>query len=146
MPPPIPARRKLRLAGVIVAGLLAMVARSLPAVSAATDRTVVMVGAGDIGTCTGGGDAATAALLDRIGGTVFTLGDNAYVDGTAEAFARCYDRTWGRHKKRTGFAVAGNHDYNTRGASAHFDYFGAAAGDPAKGYFARKLGAWQVVI
>lgn len=135
-----------RLAALVVTGLLALVAGPLPAVRAATAGTAVMVGAGDIGTCTGGGDASTAALLDKIGGTVFTLGDNAYVDGTAKEFANCYHRTWGRHKHRTKIAVAGNHDYNTRGASAYFRYFGAAAGDPAKGYYQRTLGAWQVIV
>ena len=38
---------------------------------------------------------ATATLLDGIPGTVFTLGDNAYQDGTAAEFANCYDPTWG---------------------------------------------------
>lgn len=144
MPPP--PRPMSRLAVMIVTGLLALVAGPLPTVPAATPATAVMVGAGDIGTCTGGGDAATAALLDQIGGTVFTLGDNAYVDGTAREFANCYGRTWGRHKHRTSIAVAGNHDYNTLGASAYFRYFGAAAGDPDKGYFQRTLGAWQVIV
>ena len=43
-----------------------------------------------------------SALLDRIPGTVFTLGDNAYVDGTASEYRNCYEPTWGRHKARTG--------------------------------------------
>ena len=139
-------QQAMRLPLAILAGLLAVVAGPLPTVPAATAATAVMVGAGDIGTCTGNGDAATARLLDRIGGTVFTLGDNTYVDGTAKEFANCYGRTWGRHKRRTAFAVAGNHDYNTPGASAYFRYFGDAAGDPAKGYYSRTLGAWQVVV
>src|SRR5918992_4045060 len=144
MPPP--PRPISHLAVVVVGALLAVVAGPLPTVPASTTATAVMVGAGDIGTCTGDGDAATAALLDKIGGTVFTLGDNAYVDGTVKEFGRCYGRTWGRHKGRTAIAVAGNHDYNTPGASAYFRYFGAAAGDPAKGYYHRTLGAWHVVV
>ena len=106
----------------------------------------VLVGAGDIATCAGTGDEATAALLDGIPGTVFTLGDNAYIDGTAAEYANCYEPNWGRHKARTAIAVAGNHDYNTPGATPYYNYFGAAAGDPAKGYYATTVGAWQVIV
>src|SRR3954454_24964177 len=45
--------------------------------------TGVMVGAGDIGMCGTGGADATARLLDSVGGTVFTTGDNAYMRCTA---------------------------------------------------------------
>jgi hypothetical protein len=106
----------------------------------------VLVGAGDIATCTGNGDEATAALLDTIPGTVFTIGDNAYIDGNASEFANCYEPSWGRHKPRTTIAVAGNHDYNTPGALPYYSYFGAAAGDPAKGYYEKTVGAWQVIV
>src|ERR671915_1983863 len=51
----------------------------------------VLVGAGDIGSCRSTGDEATAALLDGIAGTVATFGDNAYPNGSAADFARCYD-------------------------------------------------------
>ena len=70
--------------------------------------TAVLVGAGDIAGCEGRSDTATAKLLDRLPGTVFTLGDNAYPDGTAEQFAQCYEPTWGKHRDRTRPAV-GNH-------------------------------------
>src|SRR5574338_589223 len=55
-----------------------------------------LVGAGDIGFCGLIGDRATSILLDQIPGTVFTLGDNAYPDGTLEDFNKCYASTWGR--------------------------------------------------
>jgi hypothetical protein len=103
------------------------------------------VGAGDIAACDSDGDEKTAALLDEIPGTVFTLGDNAYPSGTPEEFAKCYEPTWGRHKARTRPAV-GNHDYGVRGASGYFDYFGAAAGDRDKGYYSYDLGRWHVVV
>ena len=93
----------------------------------------LFVGAGDIATCANSNDEATARLLDGIAGTVFTLGDNAYESGTATEFATCYAPNWGRHKTRTRPA-AGNHDYNTSGASGYFNYFGAAAGNPGEGY------------
>ena len=73
----------------------------------------VFVGAGDIATCNSTGDEATAALLDSIAGTVFTLGDNAYPTGTLSQFNDCYDPTWGRHKARTRPAP-GNHEYDTQ--------------------------------
>ena len=104
----------------------------------------VFVGAGDIANCSREQDEATAKLLDSIAGTVFTLGDNAYPDGTAAQFTNCYDPTWGRHKSRTKPAP-GNHDYNTAGASGYYGYFGAAAGDPSKGYYSYNLGAWHII-
>jgi len=103
------------------------------------------VGAGDIARCDGTNDEATAALLDGITGTVFTLGDNVYDDGTATEFANCYHPSWGRHKSRTR-PVAGNHDYNTSGATGYYDYFGVAAGPRGKGYYSFDLGGWHVII
>lgn len=105
----------------------------------------VFVGAGDIARCNSDRDEATAALLDAIPGTVFTLGDNAYENGTAADFADCYGPSWGRHKSRTRPAV-GNHEYNTPGATPYFDYFGAAAGPPGKGYYSFALGGWHIVV
>lgn len=106
----------------------------------------VLVGAGDIADCKALSPAAkTANLLDRIEGTVFTLGDNAYENGTARQFADCYHPTWGRHKARTRPTV-GNHEYGTAFANAYFGYFGEAAGDPKKGYYSYDLGKWHVVV
>ena len=105
---------------------------------------VVLVGAGDIASCDGKGAEATAKLLDRIPGTVFTAGDNAYEHGTVEEYTNCYAPTWGRHKRRT-HPVPGNHEYETRGAAGYFGYFGAVAGDTGKGYYSYALGAWHVV-
>lgn len=105
----------------------------------------VLVGAGDIASCTSDGDEATASLLDAIGGVVFTLGDHAYDSGTPIEFAACYEPTWGRHKSRTRPAP-GNHDYVTPAASGYFAYFGARAGDPAKGYYSYDLGSWHIIV
>jgi hypothetical protein len=106
---------------------------------------VVMVGAGDIAKCEIlGGAVATARLLDRIPGTVFTVGDNAYEDGTAEQFEKCYGTTWGRHKDRTR-PSPGNHDYHTDGARPYYQYFGELAGPPNRGYYSYDLGAWHVL-
>jgi hypothetical protein len=104
----------------------------------------VFVGAGDIAACGTNGAEMTARLLDRIEGTVFTLGDNAYDSGSAEQFRDCYDPTWGRHKARTRPAP-GNHDYVTPGAAAYYDYFGESAGPERRGYYSFDLGAWHII-
>jgi hypothetical protein len=107
--------------------------------------SATLVGAGDIASCGSEGDEATARLLDSIPGTVFTAGDNAYEDGSAEDYERCYAPSWGRHKARTR-PSPGNHEYNTPGATGYFGYFGAAAGDPGSGYYSYNLGGWHVVM
>ena len=104
----------------------------------------VLVGAGDIASCSYDADEATAKLLDSIPGTVFTAGDDAYPNGTADQFANCYGPTWGRHKARTR-PSPGNHDYRTAGAAAYYAYFGALAGDSGRGYYSYDLGAWHII-
>lgn len=138
--------RDLGLSGLafVVAGAL-LGQQPAPTATPAAPDDPVLVGAGDIGSCDSDGDEKTAALLDTIPGTVFTLGDHAYPNGTRAEFANCYEPTWGRHRARTR-PVAGNHDYRTRGASGYFDYFGAAAGDRDKGYYSYDLGRWHVVV
>jgi uncharacterized protein YjdB len=106
--------------------------------------SVTFVGAGDIASCSSGSDEATARLLDDIPGTVFTVGDNAYPNGTATDYANCYAPSWGRHKARTR-PVAGNHEYDIPNATGYFAYFGAAAGDPTKGYYSYDLGGWHII-
>lgn len=98
----------------------------------------VLVGAGDISSCTQSNDEATAKLLDSIRGTVFTVGDNVYPDGSSSQFANCYGPTWGRHRNRTK-PVPGNHDYHTAGAAGYIQYFN---NPPA--YYAYNLGTWRI--
>ena len=109
--------------------------------------SVVLVGAGDIASCSGvtNSGEATAKLLDGISGTVFTAGDNAYNNGSAPEYASCYGPSWGRHKSRTHPAI-GNHEYNTTAASGYFGYFGSAAGAGGKAYYSYDLGAWHVIV
>jgi acid phosphatase type 7 len=92
----------------------------------------VIVAAGDIANCAGEGDEETARLVGGIEGTVLTLGDEAYPEGTAQDFRECYEPSWGQFKGRTK-PVPGNHEYETEGASAYFGYFGEAAGNPEEG-------------
>jgi hypothetical protein len=110
---------------------------------------VVMLAAGDIAYCTAApsqtGAAQTAAVLRRVPGVpVLTLGDNAYVDGTAIEFSGCFDPTWGVEKARLRPAP-GNHDYNTANTAGYFGYFGAAAGPTARGYYSFDIGDWHIV-
>lgn len=116
--------------------------------SSAADAHTLLA-AGDIAQCRSAppeqsGAAATAALIERMPGTVLALGDLAYRDGTAQQFRDCYDPTWGRFKART-WPVPGNHDYRTPQAQAYFDYWGARAGATGKGYYALDIGGWRIV-
>ena len=83
-------------------------------------------------------------LADDAISAVLTLGDNQYEEGDAGDFAKSFDVTWGRFKEKIK-PVAGNHEYETSEAAGYFDYFGPAAGDPAKGYYSYEVGAWHFV-
>jgi calcineurin-like phosphoesterase family protein len=105
----------------------------------------VILVAGNIATCGTTNDEATAAILDTLSGTIFTLGDNAFPNGSLEAYRDCYQPSWGRHKPRT-YATLGNHEYNSGNASASFDYFGDRAGPRDLGYYSRDLGNWHIIV
>src|SRR4026208_1348603 len=85
---------------------------------------------------------------------VLALGDNQYYCGGYQAFLQSYDLSWGRVKGIT-HPVVGNHEYLTSGgtgcptanagAAGHFNYFGAAAGQPGKGYYSYDIGAWHLI-
>src|SRR6266568_4496199 len=104
----------------------------------------ILVAAGNISRCDTQNDDRTADLLDHIGGTVITVGDNAYASGSLTEFQNCYAPTWGRSLPRT-LPVPGDKDYQTSGASGYFSYFGAAAGQLGKGYYSYDLGTWHVI-
>ena len=106
----------------------------------------ILVGAGDIALCDGTNDEATAALLAERPGVVFTLGDNAYDDGSAEDFRDCFGPSWGRVKDRIELPVPGNHEYDTRDAAAYKDYFGERAVRDGATWYSVDLGAWHVVV
>jgi hypothetical protein len=102
----------------------------------------VFSGAGDIAIANGHDDA-TAGLLQNIGGEFFTLGDDAYPNGSPENF-RVFDRTWGRFTGRI-HPAPGNHEYMTPNAAGYFGYFGQAAGDSSQGYYGFDRGGWHLV-
>lgn len=105
---------------------------------------VTLLAAGDIASCESDGDEATAALLDRLAGTIAPLGDLAYDRGSRDEYARCFAPSWGRHTARMRPAP-GNHDYGTGDAAAYFEHFGPAAGEPGEGWYAYDLGSWRVI-
>ena len=113
----------------------------------------VLLGAGDIGECGIPWAPKTAALIDTIPGTVFTLGDNAYPYGRDIDYANCYAPSWGKFKKRT-HPVPGNHDYQENlpstdpdtTARGYFGYFGVAAGNGPVGNYSYDVGAWHIVV
>ena len=147
---------RLALLGLLALGALALVCLALgptlhtgsgdPQPVFGADDDPVIIAAGDIAACGASqtGDEATAALVAGIAGTVLLLGDNVYPNGTASEFANCYNPSWGASKART-LPVPGNHEYNTAGASGYYGYFGAAAGDPSKGYYSYDLGTWHLI-
>jgi hypothetical protein len=111
----------------------------------------VLLVAGDIAGCTWSGDENTASVVNGLAGTVVTLGDNVYPNGTLTEFTSCYAPSWGQFKARTR-PTPGNHDYNTPGATGYFDYFNGAgnqtgpAGDRSRGYYSFDLGTWHIVV
>ncbi len=94
----------------LIAVAILFIGTVLPVKALPTQATTsaVLVGAGDIATCTNSYDTATAKLLANIPGTVFADGDEAYPSGTATDFKNCYGPTWGAFKSRTK-PVPGNH-------------------------------------
>ncbi len=127
-------------------------AQMVPPVVEIPGTDPVLIGAGDIAECgVHQNDEATARLLDAAvegsGGpvVVFDAGDSAYPDGSPGDYARCFNTSWGRHKARI-LPAAGNHDYRSPGALPYFTYFGAAAGNPAQGYYSYNLGTWHIVV
>ncbi len=130
--------KRMSIASIMIALLLIVAVLLVRPLKQASAAQVVLVGAGDISTCSNNNDEATAKLLDSISGTVFTLGDNAYSSGTLAEYTNCYKPTWGRDKSRTK-PIPGNHEYLTSGASGYFNYFG----NPPK-YYAYNAGDWRV--
>ena len=118
----------------------------------------VLIGVGDIAGCDGGGDAKTAALVDsvlkadsvaKVTDAVFTLGDNAYMEGTAKQFTNCFGSTWGNPKwgiMKKLHPAPGNHEYLSKAANPYFAYFGDKAGAAGAGYYSYEVGTWHVIV
>ena len=116
-----------------------------PTATASPEPVGVMIAAGDIAACDEEGDSATAALIADLDGTVATLGDNVYPQGSDATYADCYGPTWGAFRDRTRPAI-GNHDFDSDGGAAYSRYFGEVAGAPGEGWYSYDLGTWHVVV
>ncbi|HEX3530257.1 MAG TPA: metallophosphoesterase [Thermoanaerobaculia bacterium] len=144
---------------IALAALLALAALCHPSGAfAQTAPSAVIAAAGDIacdpadanfnggaGMAAGCHMKATSDLLVGAGyDAVLLLGDNQYEDGALAKYQASYDPSWGRLKAITRPAP-GNHEYITPGAAGYYAYFGAAAGDPAKGWGSFDLGGWHFI-
>lgn len=116
------------------------------------------------GTASACAQKRTGALLSGRG-RVLALGDTQYDDGDVNGttndepdypmYLRSYHQSWGMHKTKT-YPVWGNHEYTENGINTNpnvgyrryfrymLDRFGAAAGDPTRGYYRVNLGAGWV--
>jgi hypothetical protein len=99
-----------------------------------------------IGTPSACRQAATARLLDgRNLAAVFVPGDTQYYYGGLAAYDASYDASWGKYKAIT-YPAAGNHEYLSGEGAGYYAYFGARAGDAAKGYYSFNLSTWHVIV
>lgn len=129
-----------------------------PAEVVALTGASVMIGAGDIASCRSQGDELTAALVDSVlkadsaaivENAVFTLGDNAYPEGSDRDFALCFTPSWGDSAKGIMKHIRpapGNHEHAIFGAAPYYEYFGKRAGEPRKGYYSYTVGEWHVIV
>jgi chitodextrinase len=159
---------------VLLAGLLSVGNRERasaspagPQLAAASDPVIAAAGDiacdptnsnfnGGLGTSKNCRQKYTSDLLVNSGlDAVLILGDNQYYCGGYQAYVQSYDLSWGRIKGITRPA-AGNHEYLTSGgtdcnsanagATGYYRYFGAAAGDPSKGYYSYDIGTWHLIV
>jgi PKD repeat protein len=107
---------------------------------------------GGLGTSSKCRQKYTSDLL--VGGglaAVLPLGDTQYNCGGASAYTQSYDPSWGRVKDISR-PVNGDEEYATSGGTGcgangagYFNYFGAAAGEPSKGYYSFDIGSWHLI-
>jgi hypothetical protein len=150
-------------------GFTAATSNATPKIVAATADPVIAA-AGDIAcdphdTKFNGGSGtnstcrqkATGALLGSLGNlsAILPLGDIQYDCSPVNEYAQSFGPAWGAYKSLIRPAP-GNHEYrvnpdafglndcSTTGAG-YFSYFGAAAGDPTKGYYSYDIGTWHLI-
>lgn len=126
--------------------VLVLVSTTVPLSRTAGASSVTVAAAGDIARPSfGTPQQQTADLVTAFDPMViFALGDEQYENGELANFQKYYDASWGAFKSKT-YPIPGNHEYQTSKATGYFSYFGAAAGDPSKGYYSFDLGDWHVV-
>ena len=124
---------------------------------AAPPPPATLVAAGDIA-CKSGDPVTTTTcrqgpvsdlVVSLAPDVVATLGDAQYEKGELANYQASFDPSWGRFKALIRPAT-GNHEYLEQAAhtsaAGHFSYFGAAAGDPAQGYYAYTVGNWHAFV
>lgn len=128
-----------------------------PAELSALAGSAIILATGDIANCASNGDELTAALVDsvlvadsiaKVEDAVLTLGDNAYPDGAALDFIRCFTPSWGDSTKRIMKRIRptpGNHEHLSGMAAPYYAYFGNKAGEASKGYYSFDLGEWHLI-
>ena len=128
------------------------------AVQVALAGASVLIGVGDIAVCGAYGDEATATLVDsvlradsaaKVHDEVFTLGNNAYPNGSATDFALCFGPSWGDSTKLIMKNIRpspGNHEHLSGSDAPYYRYFGSRAGAPSKGYYSYNVGAWHAIV
>jgi acid phosphatase type 7 len=109
----------------------------------------VLIGAGDVVICGVDHDEQTAALVEQQiaqfpNTVVFMAGDDVNESGRGVEYRNCFTPSWGRFIDRIR-PVPGNHDMMTDNGAPYYAYFGAAAGEPGKGYYSYNLGSWHIV-
>ena len=129
-----------------------------PAELSALAGASVLIGTGDIASCTSNGDEQTAAIVDSmlqadsaagVENVVMALGDNAYPGGTERDYQNCFTPSWGDSAKGIMKRIRptpGNHEHLSGGASPYYAYFGDRAGSPNKGYYSYDLGEWHIIV
>ncbi|WP_328991165.1 metallophosphoesterase [Kribbella sp. NBC_01245] len=112
------------------------------------EATVVVAAAGDI--CGSACNQTRPVVTNINPAAVITAGDNAYDSGTLSEYNNKYHPQWGAFKSKT-YPSAGNHEYQTSGASGYFDYFNGVgqatgrAGARGKGYYSVDIGDWHFI-
>ena len=110
----------------------------------------VLIGAGEITTCSSLGTSQTATLIqNQITADpttiVFTAGNNvASATANPGNYNTCFDPTWGKFKSNM-HAALGDLDFTSTSGSAPYDYFGAAIGS-SKGYYSFDVGNWHIIV
>jgi hypothetical protein len=119
------------------------------------DSAQILIGAGDVhAKCTSShASAQTAALVSHEpkAARVFTVGDNAGIDGSAAEF-QCFGGKWGQFKSRMLMSI-GNHERRVdTSATAYYDYGNGvgvdsgAVGRRGKGYYGATYAGWRILI
>ena len=74
------------------------------------------------------------------------LGDLQYNRGSLAEFNNYYHPKVGSRLNPITKPIPGNHEYATANASGYYSYFGAAAGEPSKGYYAFRENGWTLIF